>query len=115
VEVGRPEVTANQDITLDQIIDASNLGDDGWVRVFVPGQQDFGFLSADELTTEAFNFGPDGTRTSIWIDSFLSGHGRSGWSRTEVTADVDVAPVADNSISPGGFAAEDDAASFGIG
>jgi hypothetical protein len=113
VEVGRPEVAANQDITLDQIIDASNLADDGSVRVFVPGRQDFGFLSGDELGTETFNFGSDGTRTTIWIDTFLSGQGRSGWSRTEVTADADVAAPSET-ISVAGVA-EGDVSAFGLG
>jgi hypothetical protein len=109
---------AGQEASLGDIIDTENLSAESFVRVFVPGERDFGFLSANDLggaSPLSVTAGPAGSTTNVWVDIFLSGQGRSGWSRSEFSAEDAVAPAADSSINLAGFAAEDDAASLGIG
>lgn len=70
-------------IAFDKIIDASGLDASGRVRVLFDGN-DFGFLTAAQLADETFTTPSGDGSVNLWLDTFLSGNGRSGWARTEI-------------------------------
>jgi hypothetical protein len=113
---GRP-LPPGQEVSLGSIIDSENLTDESFVRVFVPGQEDFGFLSASDLSGASplsITTGSVGSSTNVWVDLFLSGQGRSGWSRTEFDVEQGVSAASVDPVVMTGLA-EDDTSSLGIG
>jgi threonine dehydrogenase-like Zn-dependent dehydrogenase len=84
---GDSAVAPNQQLALDQVIDASGLSEDGYVRVFTQGR-DYGWLTSDDLAQTTLPIGSDGSTMPVWIDTWQSGDGRSGWSSFDIEADA---------------------------
>jgi hypothetical protein len=109
VEMGSRPLPANGEVNLSELIDTGNLTDGSFVRVLVTNpQQDFGFLPPGDLAEGSpltVDVGGAGTTLNVWVDVFLGE--RSGWSRTEFTAEEDVSTSAVEPISLAGLAADD--------
>jgi ELWxxDGT repeat protein len=77
------------EVSLDQVVEPTQMADNGYVRVFSL-QQDYGWLAADELSNHTLTAPSDGQSMPLWVDTFLSGEGRSGWARMSVEGDSSV-------------------------
>jgi hypothetical protein len=79
-----------QEVALAELIGTTELPEAAYVRVTTE-QRDFGWLRADGLAETTFDTGAEaGDRMAVWVDTYLEGAGRSGWSRTTVTTTTDL-------------------------
>jgi hypothetical protein len=83
---------ANTAISFDQLIDTSNLDPGAYLRIYDVMESKYldasgdGWIHSNELSNYSFSTGPGGSAHQIWVDTFLSGNGRSGWENFEVKA-----------------------------
>ena len=76
---------ANQEVSLDKVIDVSTLADNAFLRVVIPELDvDLPFTAKSDLETVLANTtldtGAVGSSPRVFVDTFLSGQGRSGFS-----------------------------------
>ena len=92
VRVGDKELAPNADVSLDEVVDTSDLRDQDFVKVIV--QRDGAtvetastdFVKASDLSDTSFNTGEQGTETTLFVDTFISGNGRSGFASNDIEA-----------------------------
>jgi len=91
----QPADSAMGQVTYDAVIDTTNMSEDTWLQVWNADSGEYldqggdKWIQAKELGDYALDTGSDGTSTNVWVKSYLSGDGSSGWDKGTIEFGLD--------------------------
>ena len=90
IALSNQSIAPNTSVSYNQVIDTDNFSPNGYLRIYNPNESnstgDTGWIKPDELSDYSFTTGENGQSTQLWVDTWISSDGRSGWEDIQITA-----------------------------